>query len=349
MENYFLCVVQMKLWGAKKIICFLLTIFAFVNNFYMIAYATNVSINEKVGRASVYYANGDIMDHEGIIYHADGSVTYTDGTFKDVNGAFHYPDGSIKMPNGTIYFSSGVIQYSSGLQVNADGERISSEEKKYDEYDGIWDYEPATNNWKFKIIDENGYVLRIYYNCWIYKKNAKGIGSWYAVDDEGNMITGWVKHNGEYYYLSPKSSSKGELITGETIIAGKTYEFDEKTGALLKGDKPTRNLSVIGPKNYVSREDGYWKRGKNGKRYFMVYKSVPGVLKVSEPASGWIMIDGYYYYLDKEGLPETGLKMYEGKYYYLEQDGKMVEGKEIHIGGVTYVFDKATGACVTMY
>ena len=339
----------MKLWGAKKIIYFLLTIFVFVNPFCMLVYATNVSINEKIGRASVYYANGDIMDSEGIIYHADGSVTYTDGTFKDINGVIHYPDGSIKMPNGTTYFSSGVIEYSSGLQVDANGERVNTNEVTYDESDGTWDYDPATNNWKFKIIDDNGYVLRVYYNCWIYKKNAKGIGSWYAVDDDGNMMVGWTKHNGEFYYLSQKSSSRGELTTGEAIIAGKTYEFDKTTGALIKGDIPTRNFSVLGAVNHVSREDGYWKRGSGGKKYFMVYKKVPGILKVSEPASGWIMIDGYYYYLDAEGAPETGLKIYEDKYYYLREDGRMQEGGEVHIGGVTYVFDKATGACITMY
>ena len=339
----------MKLWRAKKIICFLLTIFACVNTFCMLAYATSISINEKVGRASVYYANGDIMDSEGIVYHADGSITYTDGSFKDANGTIHYPDGSIKMPNGTTYFSSGVIEYSSGLQVGIDGERLNTSEAEYVENEGTWDYEPSTNNWKFKIIDVNGYILRIYFNCWISKKNAKGVGSWYAVDNDGNMITGWLKHNGEYYYMSQKSSSRGELTTGETIIAGKTYEFDKKTGALIKGDIPTKSFSVIGAVNHVSREDGYWRRGMDGKKYFMVYKKVPGILKVSEPGQGWIMIDGYYYCLDEEGRPETGLKIYEDKYYYLEEDGRMLEGGEVHIGGVTYVFDKATGACTTMY
>lgn len=299
----------------------------------------------------MYYANGDIKDADGIIYHADGSITYTDGTFKDVNGAIHYLDGSIKMPNGVTYFSNGVVEYTSGVQVDANGEMINNNiaETKTDEYEGVWDYDPATDNWKFKVIDENGYILRIYYNCWVYKKNAKGDGSWYAVDADGNMIVGWAKHNGDFYYLSPKSNSRGELIKGEAIIGGKTYEFDKDTGALMKGDKPHRNFSVIGATNYVSREDGYWKRGVDGRRYFMLYKDVPGTLKVSEPASGWMMIDGYYYYLNSEGAPETGLKIYDGKYYYLERDGRMLEGGEIHLNGVTYIFDKATGACLSMY
>lgn len=326
----------------------MLAIFVFANTFCMLTFATSVSINEKQGKAAVYYANGDIMDSSGTIHHADGSVTFSDGTIKDANGVTHYRDGSIKMPNGTTYFSSGVIEYSSGLQVDANGEMIESG-ISYDENDGTWDYDPATNNWKFKIFDENGYVLRIYYNCWIYKKNAKGIGAWYAVDADGNMITGWAKYNGDFYYMSQKSSSRGELTTGEVIIGGKTYELDKKSGALINGDIPTRNFSVIGATNYVSRVDGYWRRGLDGKKYFMVYKNVPGVLKVSEPASGWMMIDGYYYYLDQEGAPEVGLKVYDGKYYYLEQDGRMLEGGEVYIGGATYVFDKATGACVTMY
>lgn len=315
----------------------------------MLTKATNVSINAKIGKAAIYYANGDIEEPDGSIYHADGSVSYADGSFRDANGVTYYLDGSIKMPNGMIYYANGTVEYSSGLQVNANGELLNGGNVVLDEHEGNWDYDPATDNWKLKVLDENGYTIRIYYNCWVYKKNAKGTGSWYAIDEDGNMVVGWVKSKGDFFYMSPKSSTRGEMTLGEAIIGGKTYEFDKETGALIAGDIPTRHFSVIGATNYETGKDGYWKRGLDGKRYFMRYKNAEGMLKMSEPAQGWLMIDGYYYYLDNEGAPETGLKIYDGKYYYLEKNGRMLEGGEISIGNVTYVFDKATGACTKMY
>lgn len=322
-------------------------------NFCLIrTYAVERSVNDNYGKAAIYYAGGDIKNPDGITYHSDGSISYPDGRVIDANGTTHYPDGSIKMPNGITYFANGIIEYPSGMKVNSKGQVINEMATDIDltslkQDDGVWDYDPYSNSWKFKILDANGNMLRIYYNCWINKKNDKGKDSWYAVDEDGNMITGFAKYNGDYYYFSPKSENRGELLTGETIIGGRTYVFDEN-GALIKGELTVKHFPVIGKKNYTSREDGYWKIGANRKKSFLIYKSVPGVLRATEVATGWIMIDGFYYFLDSEGIPETGLKIFDDKYYYLEKDGRMLEGGTINIGGYTYTFDKATGACLSI-
>ena len=316
------------------------------------SYATKRSINDNYGKASVYYAGGDIKNPDGITYHSDGSVSYPDGRVVDLNGTTHYPDGSIKMPNGITYYANGIIEYPSGMRVDSKGQVINENTNNVDltslnQEDGVWDYDPYTNSWKFKILDANGNMLRIYFNCWIHKKNDKGKDSWYAVDEDGNMIVGFAKFNGDYYYFSPKSETRGELVTGEAIIGGRTYVFDEN-GALIRGEMTAKHFPVIGKKNYISREDGYWKSGSNRQKSFLIYKSVPGVLRATEVATGWMLIDGFYYYLDEDGVPKTGLIIFDNKYYFLEKDGRMLEGGTKYIGGYAYTFDKATGACLSI-
>lgn len=347
------------------------------------AFATDKSINAEIGRAKVYYAGDDIIGEDGTIYHADGSVVYPDGVVMEANGTTHYTDGSVKMPNGITYFVNGVIEYPSGLRVDVNGNNISSninniasvttnqstnqitnqlanqttsktttnneniDLTNLDTNDGVWDYDPYSDEWKFKILDANGNMLRIYYNCWIHKINDKGKDSWYAVDENGNMITGFAKFNGDFYYFSQKADSRGELITGETIIAGKTFVFDEN-GILKKGKVNAKRFPVIGKKNYISRVDGYWKMSDTGKKSFLLYKEVPGVLRATEIATGWMIIDGYYYCLDEEGIPITGLTIYDDKYYYMEKDGRMLEGGTVYLNGSMYTFDKATGACISI-
>lgn len=340
------------------------------------AQAVDKSINADIGKAKVYYTGDDIIDEAGIIYRADGSVVYPNGVYMEANGTVHYTDGSVKMPNGITYFVNGVIEYPSGLRVDANGnvlsnvagsaatteaaqdevvqsttETIASSENiglsKSNTNDGVWDYDPYTDKWKFKIFDTDGNMIRIYFNCWIQKTNDKGKDSWYAVDENGNMITGFAKYNGDFYYFSQKADSRGELMTGEVIIAGKTYVFDEN-GVLKKGKISIKRFPVIGKKNYISRVDGYWKIGDEGTKSFLLYKEIPGVLRATEIATGWMLIDGYYYCLDEEGIPITGLTVYDNKYYYMERDGRMLEGGTVNISGKRYTFDKATGACISI-
>lgn len=349
----------MKTWGAKKIIGILLVVFLSTESFFAFTYATSRSINEDEGAAKIYYPGGDIMNPDGTVFRSDGSVVYPDGTIVDVNGTTHYIDGSIKLANGIIYFSNGVIQYPSGLQISPSGEKIDATNNKINntntetdltklnQDEGVWEYDPDAGTYKFKILDANGNMLRIYYNCWIHKRNDKGKDSWYAVDEDGNMIVGFAKYNGDFYYFSPKSNSKGELVTGEMIIGGRTYVFDEN-GALKKGEVTVKRFPVIGKKNYISSVHGHWTRTKFDKKSFSLYKEVPGVLRATEVATGWMLIDGYYYCLDEEGVPEVGLKIFDDKYYYLGKDGRMLEGGTVFIDGFTYTFDKATGACLSI-
>lgn len=45
---------------------------------------------------------------------------------------------------------------------------------------------------------------------------------WYFFESAGNMKTGWLVHNGNFYYMSPKT---GAMTTGNAKIGGNVYTF----------------------------------------------------------------------------------------------------------------------------
>jgi glucan-binding YG repeat protein len=212
---------------------------------------------------------------------------------------------------------------------------------------GSWNYEPISNQWKFENINADG-TKTTYTDQWINTENAQGEKVWYTVDKDGNMVTGWLKSDGEIYFMSTDPNSRGELVKGTVMIDGKTYTFDEETGVLVSGDAPTGNLTVLGATNHVAGVDGVWKTYDTGEMYFVKYFDMPDGTRLEIPPSDWFMIDGHYYFFDKYGIPQTGLIVYDDKYYYLKEDGTMQEGGEVTIGDLIYVLDKATGACRTM-
>ena len=294
-----------------------------------------------------YFVNGDVMDPTGAIYHPDGSITLPNGVVKDADGIIHYPDGSIMLPDGTTYLVDGTTISPGGIQVNQLGEIIPSENDENQDTPGSWNYDPATNNWKFELINADGSRIT-YKDQWIRTKNAQGESTWFTVDKDGNMITGWVKSDGEYFYMSTNPNSRGEIVKGTVTIDGKSYTFDADTGALKSGDVPTKNLSVLGAVNHVSGVDGTWKKYDTGETYFVSFFEMPDGSILEVPPSSWYMLDGKYYFFDEYGIPKTGLVVFDEKYYYFNTDGTMLEGGEVLIDGITYVFDKATGACRTM-
>ena len=185
-----------------------------------------------------YYKNGDIKDATSTIYHIDGTVTYANGDTIDAHGILHFSDGSIKRLDGTVYRADGSIQYPNGTVINKEGQLIAS--SKYQETAGAWEYDPTLDTWKF-VGRENGQVIN-YVDRWIYTKNAKGDLSWYMVDENGAMVTGWVRYQNKIYYLATDGDNRGEMQVGNVEIDGKTYAFDNNTGVLEKGTVP---LSVL--------------------------------------------------------------------------------------------------------
>ena len=315
---------------------------------YTISFATNnlrssaIINNTYYGDEKVYFSNGDVMDMTGTTYHADGTVTLPDGAIKDIYGIIHYSDGSIKLPDGTIFYINGQVGFAKDANNNVLENTESNEEQNITP--GSWEYNPKKNSWQY-VDKENDVVKKIYKDQWIATHSAEGKVKWYAVDTEGDLIIGWLKDKGKFYYLLQKPSQRGELAFGETVIDGKKYVFDDETGELIEGEEPTRQFEVLEADNHKSGRDGVWRRNALGQKYFTHYKrGLDGKIEAALP-EGWFMIDGHYYYFTENGVPSTGLIIYDNKYYYMKEDGTMLEGGDIIIDGLKYEFDKYTGAC----
>ena len=66
-------------------------------------------------------------------------------------------------------------------------------------------------------------------------------GSWYYLNEDGQMVTGWKKVSGSWYYLN----EDGRMAENETIeIDGEVYTFDE-FGNVIKSDSDIENKLSI--------------------------------------------------------------------------------------------------------
>ncbi len=103
------------------------------------------------------------------------------------------------------------------------------------------------SQWKWCVQGTDGKIIKGWYEdneTWYYL-NDEGImqtgwiedkdGRWYYLDSNGSMKTGWIKDNGKWYYLNPISNGfKGEMFGNCTkVIDGKEYKFDS-TGAWIE-------------------------------------------------------------------------------------------------------------------
>ncbi|NFG20856.1 lysozyme [Clostridium botulinum] len=103
------------------------------------------------------------------------------------------------------------------------------------------------SNWKWCVQGTDGKVIKGWYEdngTWYYL-NDEGImqtgwikdkdGRWYYLDESGSMKTGWLIDKNKWYYLNPIGNGfKGEMYGNCTAtIDGKSYTFDS-TGAWIE-------------------------------------------------------------------------------------------------------------------
>lgn len=65
-------------------------------------------------------------------------------------------------------------------------------------------------------------------DCWFQDPAS---GRWYFFNESGYMKTGWIDWNGQKYYCNADGTPSGAMVTGENMIDGALYIFDE-SGAL---------------------------------------------------------------------------------------------------------------------
>ena len=202
----------------------------------------------------------------------------------------------------------------------------------------------------------------------------KSNGSWYWLDlATGKMVTGWLEQGDSTYYLSAPNGNMlasawlddvnghhwlgadGALVatvagdkiayadanhapaTGLTAIGDAVYYADPETG-LLKGGEITcedgkvrefDESTYAAVSKWYTDQDGNWRYLKNGL-----------------DASGWVLINTTWYYLDPStGVMLTGWQKIGGSWYWLECWGGMRKGWLYDEGSWYYL--SGSGAMVT--
>ena len=101
-----------------------------------------------------------------------------------------------------------------------------------------WEYFPASNNYKFYIIDQLGRKKYIT-NGWYEYSFASNKSMWYRFDENGLMQRGFIEENGKIYYLNNDDNTLGYMVTGYKDFPASMYTACFNADGSLKCFIPT--------------------------------------------------------------------------------------------------------------
>ena len=173
-------------------------------------------------------------------------------------------------------------------------------------------------------------------------------GSWYYLDEEGNVKTGWLLLNEEWYYLDPVMDGKmvegnwkyindkwyhfydsGVMEQGWTYYRGAWYHLSESGAMDLGWSMINGSWYYFDPATDGKMVEGSWKYINN--KWYHFYDS--GVME-----QGWTYYRGAWYHLSESGAMDLGWSMINGSWYYFDplKDGQMLSGRWSYINGNWY-------------
>ena len=245
--------------------------------------------------------------------------------WQTIDGKTYYFDEHNGMAKGVSCISTG-YNYEVYL-FNEDGSLVTGNGWK--EIDGKWYYfnnnNSLANGWK--TINGKTYYFSSHMSIGptLIQGNRPEKLDLYYFGEDGELINrkGWAKLNDDWFYFNDDSSLKTKWQT----IGGKTYYFNETTGAMATGQKTTYDYFNHEEKIYCFTSDGSLLKGKG---WFSKYDEYNNYKKV-------------WFYIDEDGVLKTGYQTINGKDYYFYCDGKMATGI-VNVEGVTgnpkfYYFD----------
>ena len=108
-----------------------------------------------------------------------------------------------------------------------------------------WQYDPINNSWKLSALDLMGVPIVAVNGFYILNQVTvvmennslvpKTVQDTYYFDQQGNMVTGWVKTNDSkwYFFNNEKTLDEGKLCIGWKKIDGFWYFFSSSDGSML--------------------------------------------------------------------------------------------------------------------
>lgn len=258
--------------------------------------------------------SGALLKNQFIVTYSNDTKQY-ERYYLDDNGNPVY--GEYRINRRSVYFDD-----KSGTQIidrfapnghfyDQDGVFVNLGTNRFVEIKGKWYYLNDSGqiikgshiiNGAQVYFDENGIQIKGDFD----KENR------YYDEHTGKLVTNrFVTVKDKNYFIG----AKGVPVKGATLIDGKEYYFDNKTGAQVKGDF-----------------------GGNGK----YYDTSTGALVTNR----YVNVDKYWYYVDAEGKPLKGsqtinnVPVYFDSYY-----GRQVKGD---FGDDGYYYDKDSGVRITL-
>ena len=96
--------------------------------------------------------------------------------------------------------------------------------------------DPATN--KMKISNQS-------LKAGFYNIDTGTGGAMYCIDENGNMKTGLVEYQGNYYYMDERQANLGRMFVGEVMIGNFKFVFDS-SGKCVSGKENLQQLYFVG-------------------------------------------------------------------------------------------------------
>ncbi len=301
----------------------------------------------------------------------DTSKVLLNAIVKDKNYKVIVNGTELNYPNLIRIRFSGIGKYEIKIKV-IDPETNRFKEYDLDMYVGI-PISPDVSNSVNSVVKPNQWVIvngRWQYNDslgepikdkWFFDTKYN---NYFYFNKRGNMRTGWLSIDGEWYY----TSINGERQTGWLLEYNEWYYFDYdgimKTGWIQYKDK-WYFLDSIGAMQtgwicdkgnwYILNNNGEMINGwitYNNNRYFLkdngqmavgwfnnenewYYFNANGSMKSGE----WLFYRNNWYYINYIGTMRTGWLYKDDKYYYLNEDGTMNTATKT-IDGYTYNFNR---------
>ena len=236
-------------------------------------------------------------DTEGTVA-ADGTYAYhVEVPFKDINAAWAYQGGS-----GTVIAHPYLLAWDYGLNhseaatLNLPSDNTGTVDACASTEGGHWVKDAV--GWWYACADGTSYLKDGWFtiNGRDYQFGPSGYmatgflkranGDWVYADQDGALVSGWVRDGGQWYYLDPSSKV---MKTGWLADGGSWY-YLTASGAMATG--------------WVN-DGGTW-----------YYLNASGKM-----ATGWLNLGGAWYYLSPSGAMLTGTQVINGRTYVFDANG----------------------------
>ena len=236
-------------------------------------------------------------DTEGTVT-ADGTYAYhVEVPFKDINAAWAYQGGS-----GTVIAHPYLLAWDYGLNhseaatLNLPSDNTGTVDPCASTEGGHWVKDAV--GWWYACADGTSYLKDGWFtiNGRDYQFGPSGYmatgflkranGDWVYADQDGALVSGWVRDGGQWYYLDPSSKV---MKTGWLADGGSWY-YLTASGAMATG--------------WVN-DGGTW-----------YYLNASGKM-----VTGWLNVGGAWYYLSPSGAMFTGTHVINGRTYVFDANG----------------------------